>query len=519
MNILLIGGSGSFINNLIIKLNKEGHRLYLLTGSRYKQAPYQKVFERYDFTYDCSCLDEIFESVDPDVVLYMGAFDTNYRWVEEEREAVRYSTNLMNILMAYAKNCSGQFIYLSSHEVYSLNYPNNIEEDEPLTPSGFRSMVLAQGEEICESHRGYRSKDIITLRLDHLYSIPNERKDVDNICSKMCLEVLEDQTITLTEGNSFTLLYETDAVEFIYRIIKARRHKYPVYNIATTQVMSEFDIASLITDYMGFDVDLKSTHVEGTRKVLSSERYVEEFGKPFACEVSQIISKMVSYMKKNRYIFLTGAPANQPFWKRLFDKSNWFVKALIPFLENLLCFVVFFILHVILMNSTVFAGMDFFLLYVLIFAIVYGQQQATFSAVLSVIGYFYAQTGQRSGFDIMMDTHTYVWMAELFILGLSVGYMRDQLKAIKNENVEEREFLSEQLSDIQDINSSNVRVKDALSTQIINQNDSVGKIFSITSALEQYSPEEVLFFAAEILAKLMKSEDVAIYTVSNNDYA
>ena len=519
MNILLIGGSGSFINNLIIKLNKEGHRLYLLTGSRYKQAPYQKVFERYDFTYDCSCLDEIFESVDPDVVLYMGAFDTNYRWVEEEREAVRYSTNLMNILMAYAKNCSGQFIYLSSHEVYSLNYPDNIEEDEPLTPSGFRSMVLAQGEEICESHRGYRSKDIITLRLDHLYSIPNERKDVDNICSKMCLEVLEDQTITLTEGNSFTLLYETDAVEFIYRIIKARRHKYPVYNIATTQVMSEFDIASLITDYMGFDVDLKSTHVEGTRKVLSSERYVEEFGKPFACEVRQIISKMVSYMKKNRYIFLTGAPANQPFWKRLFDKSNWFVKALIPFLENLLCFVVFFILHVILMNSTVFAGMDFFLLYVLIFAIVYGQQQATFSAVLSVIGYFYAQTGQRSGFDIMMDTHTYVWMAELFILGLSVGYMRDQLKAIKNENVEEREFLSEQLSDIQDINSSNVRVKDALSTQIINQNDSVGKIFSITSALEQYSPEEVLFFAAEILAKLMKSKDVAIYTVSNNDYA
>lgn len=153
--------------------------------------------------------------------------------------------------------------------------------------------------------------------MDHLYSIPNERKDVDNICSKMCLEVLEDQTITLTEGNSFTLLYETDAVEFIYRIIKARRHKYPVYNIATTQVMSEFDIASLITDYMGFDVDLKSTHVEGTRKVLSSERYVEEFGKPFACEVSQIISKMVSYMKKNRYIFLTGAPANQPFWKRL----------------------------------------------------------------------------------------------------------------------------------------------------------------------------------------------------------
>ena len=35
MNVLLIGGSGSLINNLIIKLKKEGHRVYLLTGSRY----------------------------------------------------------------------------------------------------------------------------------------------------------------------------------------------------------------------------------------------------------------------------------------------------------------------------------------------------------------------------------------------------------------------------------------------------------------------------------------------------
>ena len=224
-------------------------------------------------------------------------------------------------------------------------------------------------------------------------------------------------------------------------------------------------------------------------------------------------------MKKNRYVFLNDTEKQQPVWKRFLDSSNWLIKAVVPFIENIICFFVFFILNVILADSTVFSGMDFFLLYVLIFAMVYGQQQATFSAVLSVIGYFYAQLSKQTGFEIMMDSHTYVWMAELFIFGLSVGYMRDQLKNIKNENIEEREFLTEQLSDIQDINSSNVRVKDALSTQIINQNDSVGKIYSITSALERYSPEEVLFYAAEILSQLMHSKDVAIYTVSNNDYA
>ena len=107
----------------------------------------------------------------------------------------------------------------------------------------------------------------------------------------------------------------------------------------------------------------------------------------------------------------------------------------------------------------------------------------------------------------------------MFILGLVVGYMRDQIKKLKDESLEERDFLSQQLGDIQDINSSNVRVKDALETQIVNQNDSVGKIYSITSALDQYSPEEVLFYAAEMLGKLVRSKDVAIYTISNRAYA
>ena len=244
-----------------------------------------------------------------------------------------------------------------------------------------------------------------------------------------------------------------------------------------------------------------------------------EFGNPFCCEVEAIIQKMVAYMKKNRYAFLTGEDVKQPFWKRVIEKSGWFIKATIPFVENLVCFVPFYFMNKYLSEGSIFSMLDFLLLYVLLFAIVYGQQQATFSAVLAVIGYCASQMTERSGFDVMLDSNTYIWIAQLFILGLVVGYMRDQLTKIKNENIEEREFLSEQLNDIQDINSSNVRVKDALETQIVNQSDSVGKIYSITSALDQYSPEEVLFYAADILRKLMRSKDVAIYTISGAEYA
>ena len=94
MNVFLIGGAGSLIDNLIIKLNKEGHRVYLLTGNRYAKLPYQKVFERYNFTYDCSCLMEIFDSVNPDLTIFMGAYDTNFKWRDEELDAVKYSASL-----------------------------------------------------------------------------------------------------------------------------------------------------------------------------------------------------------------------------------------------------------------------------------------------------------------------------------------------------------------------------------------------------------------------------------------
>lgn len=90
---------------------------------------------------------------------------------------------------------------------------------------------------------------------------------------------------------------------------------------------------------------------------------------------------------------------------------------------------------------------------------------------------------------------------------------------MREEQRHEVSYLTKQLDDISDINVSNVRVKEILANQIVNQNDSFGKLYEITSSLEQYEPCEVLFYAAEVLAKLMGSKDVAIYTVANRSYA
>ena len=94
-------------------------------------------------------------------------------------------------------------------------------------------------------------------------------------------------------------------------------------------------------------------------------------------------------------------------------------------------------------DSQYFNRLDFFLLYVLLFAIIYGQQQAIFSSLLAVAGYFLQQMYGRTGFEVLLDYNIYVWMAQLFIIGMIVGYMRDQLQFIREENEEEIQYLKQ----------------------------------------------------------------------------
>lgn len=141
MNILLTGGSSSLIDSMILKLRKEGHRVFILTGDKYKHNKYEKVFEKYEFPYDSENLNEILESVNPDVTILMGAFDTNYYWNGEERENVRFVSHLVNILVAHSRFKKTKLIFLSSDEVYSGNYAHDIEEDEKFSGSGLKASV------------------------------------------------------------------------------------------------------------------------------------------------------------------------------------------------------------------------------------------------------------------------------------------------------------------------------------------------------------------------------------------
>ena len=517
MNILLIGGSCSLINNLIVKFRKEGHRVYLLTGEKYQKKKYEKVFETYNFTYDSEKLSDIIDSVNPDVTICMGAFDSNYRW-KEEREAVKVSSHLVNILMACTQEKKGKVIFISSDEVYYGDYEEKLQEESPLSGKGVRASMLIQAESICRNFRQNWGLDLTVLRLDHVYNQPKRPEDVNHIGALMCLEALKTGCITVQENHGFSLLNEKDAVEFIYCIAKEPQ-KHEIYHLSSETTVSEVELAGMIQKSFTEPINVIVTEGIQERCVLSAERFKEEYRKSAICELEPAIRKMASYMQKHKALFVDLDEEKLPWWKRLLNQWAWLIRSMIPFLENMICFIPFFMMNNRTVGSQYFANLDPYLLYVLLFAIVYGQQQATFSAILAVAGYLFRQMYTRSGFEVVLDYNTYVWIAQLFILGLVVGYMRDQIRLMRMESKEMEEHLSRQIVDIKEINESNVRVKEIMEHQLIEHEDSIGKIYSITSKLDQQEPEEVLFDAVEMMKELMHTEDVAIYNIVNEDYA
>lgn len=489
MNVLLIGGSGSLINSLIVKFKKEGHRIFLLTGDRYKKQKYEPVFERYNFAYSSENLQEIMESVRPDITIYTGAFDPNYRWMSEERETVRFTSDLMNVLVAYSTIRMGKFIFLSSHEVYEGYHENALTEDIPPETTGYRGTTLIQAEEICNNYRKNWKLDLLILRLDHLFCIPESASEIHSVCARMCLESMRDGCISADSNHEFAMLYEQDAVEFIFQIVKSREHKFYLYHLSSDCVISEVELAGRIQKCLNNGSSIVTVSKYDKRCILSGKRFHEEFGMHTIFELDEIIGQTIDYMRKDEERFEKYQESRDSWWKILWKKWKWVFQVIVPFVENLLCFIPFFMLNNRMTDSAYFTNLDPYLLYVLVFAIIYGQQQATFSAVCAVAGYLFRQMYQRTGFEVVLDYNTYVWIAQLFILGLIVGYMRDQIRMIRRESLEMEEHLTGQIADLQEINATNVRIKAAMEQQLIGHQDSIGKIYQITSRLEQQMPD------------------------------
>ncbi len=516
MKIFIVGKYNTFINELIKKFDKENDKVYVLTGEKYRGSKPRRVFEQYVFPYSGDSIIEVLDSVQPDVLLFTGAYDSNFQWQNLRSESMHYISGLINLIMSAESHKIKRFVYLSSQAVYQTHSDAPIAPGTPTSAVDYRGIAIAQGEELCRHFNDTVDLDISVLRIEHLYKFPANYGEVNDPCSELCLEAINNGTLTVNENLTFSMIHIDDAVYGVYEYIHAKEHKDFIYHLSAGQPVSQSDIANLVKSKDASITVHDDTQGKKQQILLDNTAFNTEFNfrifHSYDKEIPAIYQKMRKH-KKN-YVQEKKKKSTNAFTSRV----KAFLTALLPFIENIAIFIPVFMINNRAAGSTFFERLDFFLLYVLLFAGVYGTKQAIVSATLSVAGYCFRQMYARTGFELLIDHNTYLWIAQLFIVAMAVGRLRDSTKSITYEKDEEITFLSSQLEDMININDSNNRIKNIYQDRIIDYDDSLVKIYSITSELDTLEAGAVLFYAADIIGRILGTEDVAIYQIANGDY-
>ena len=516
MNVLLVGGEGTFMASVIREFEKNGHRVFLLTGCKKNdKTTYPSVFERYDFPCSSESVQEIVKSVSPEVVLFFGAYDTNYSWYDAKRDAVHYAADLTNILTAYASRSDGLFVYLSSEAVFSGKpQDGRIAEQTEACPADLRAAAIRQGEQSCSSFRQCGQFRTVVVRVERVYGNPCPAQP--DLCSEMILEALQSGTITLPSETAVSMLYVTDAAALLYRIITAEKREHALYHLAAQATITPEQIAEQIAEQLPGTRLVRQPEQDKMPVLLSADRFFQEFGGGVRVLYAEGIRENIRLLQNSRKQRTEKTGQAEKPLRRMLGRVG---KTLLPYLETVLCFVPAFMLHNRAASGGLFGRVDFFLLYVLLMALVHGQSAAGCAAVLASAGYCFRQMHDRTGMDVLLDYNTYLWIAQLFMVGMTTGYLKDRIISQRKDAEGEIRSLKQRLAEMTQINRSNVRINQNFEKQLLHQRDSMGRLYRITAALQQCSAEEVLFSAARVLSELMDTPSAAVYVVEENGSA
>ena len=205
-------------------------------------------------------------SVNPDVTIFTGAFDSNFEWSSGYSEMVKFGAGLYNCLNAFSFLNHGRFIFLSSNEVNSFDestYKEILHSQRPLESGAIRTYArvykasaLKNGEDICSNYRKTTGSDVIALRIEELSFETKKPEEAVDTCTRMCSELLRENSIT-KESEKYSPIYITDVVEALYKLVNKDLLKYGLYRIHSDSSITQNELAELINTSFDTQVSIK----------------------------------------------------------------------------------------------------------------------------------------------------------------------------------------------------------------------------------------------------------------------
>jgi nucleoside-diphosphate-sugar epimerase len=502
-------------------LNKEDYKVFVVTGNvRKNRSKPAEVFQEYNFTYDSDSISYILKSVEADIVIFAGALDSAFDLNNEANQTAKYMGGLTNIIIHCEDSNIKQFIYISSCSIFGGN-PEEIiitEDTEP-SPISNRGKAILMGEKICTNYHKKVNFAVNIVRVSEIYGKYKDEVLEDNICTSICKEALKGIEVKVYNNRKHNLIYVDDVVESIYRITKENSDENTVYHITSQDTSACFEehLAQLLGGISDkkIEIDIRESLDNYTNHDYQSEN-IKKLGFREKYDIKNGIKNVHAVIEKKSANLNKKDKIKSSLTGDLFKFSDKTRSKILPLVENVLFFLILQFFVVLTRNLNFHEAVDVYLLYVILIALIYGYLQATFTVILSVIGKIYIALSWDSQYISVDSYNIYLWIIQIFTIGVLVGYLKDKYKRKYEDLNDEKDYLQLELTNIKDINNSNVEVRSLYEKRIINYKDSFARIYDVVSQLDAIEPERVIFKSVNVMGEIMNTHDVAIYTCDRN---
>ena len=261
--VLITGGAGFIGSNLAEELIRRGWDVTLLDIKKHPKN-IQNFIDKVEYIrmdVRNPNLEKLIKETRPDGIIHLAAI-SRVVWCEERPEDC-ISINVggtENILNAAAKLKEKPWIvFSSSREVYGNKSKLPVKESYARDPASIYASAKCEGEDLI--HRFSQQYDVrtIILRLSNVYG--NERDIPNRVIPKFIINVLQNEKIKIYGREKlFDFTFINDAVSGIIKsaeyVKKQKEGFWEVYNICTGKPTKLVDLAYMISDIIGVEVNI-----------------------------------------------------------------------------------------------------------------------------------------------------------------------------------------------------------------------------------------------------------------------
>ena len=500
LKILYIGNCNSLAAKFVDKLVKEEHDAYIISEKDFpKETKPTLSYRFYAYKSEDLGVEKVFASVKPNVVVFASGIFIDEMW-GHSKDSNSYLSQLVNVLNLSAINGTDKFIYLSSNQVYP-SQNNIITESVPKKPEEYKGMLCSQGEDMVANYKANFNLDYVILRLPSIYGFSineNERDIVSNIVNKFYTT-----GEYVANNNRFIVpLHIKDCVEALFRAKDGTPSL--IYNVAEAEITTEAALASKLNVLLGSKYIVREVDGPTIKCALDCSEVKKDFEwVQFHNLDSTLSNKEIDFTKKID-------KADKP--KKVSKHPT-----ILQTIENLLLFALFVFLTIWSQGNQVFKEIDFFVIYIVLIALIFGIRQSILSVILTTVySFIYEKGGNFNIYDILVNISIMLKIAQYLFLGVAVGYIVDHYKSIITEKDVEFAFLDTEFNEIANINNDNIDIKQEYEKRLLDIKTSLPKLHLITSQLNVLEPEKIYTGIVNVIRDVMSTNTVAVYSVNTN---